>query len=383
LLIETLEPRTLMSVVPSNGTFPSGLTTWHEDANGVITLTSKSAILAVEEVTPPSGSALPVEIVANDGSGYLYFACSALVVQLIGTNPAVPAGTFPTTGAPQFLFNQPPGSYNPYQLVNSVTQADPPVGMPITIQCTSGGNWIQITSYASAPRGDQIVINTGAVGDTFNIYNYGSNDTISLNAGSGSDSYQIVTEPLFGVFPSNDTINVNAGSGSDNILVADLGDNDAISITAGSGNDTINVYVYGLTPTLDLHAGSGNDTINVYAFGDTCLVNVNAGSGNDTINVYAVGFTSDLDTVNIQVGSGDDVVSVNAGTPTNINLIAGSGNDNLSVVAETLSSQNDDIDINIGSGTDFVLLVAPNDFNVDLQGLRSKDTLEINDGANH
>ena len=163
--------------------------------------------------------------------------------------------------------------------------------------------------------------------------------TLTLNSGSGADTYEVGAASINPVF--NDSININAGGGNDRINVRTI-IAPRLSVNAGSGDDRIDVGSFGnsvglIRRDLTIMGGDGNDVLNVLDHGasQSSFATLDVDAGNGTITGLAPGVIRHRgsETLNIFGGSKNNtfiVANTLPGTLTALN--SGSGIDTVSVL---------------------------------------------------
>jgi len=158
----------------------------------------------------------------------------------------------------------------------------------------------------------------GAGNDSYVVDNAG--DTVTENAGEGTDSVQASISYTLGANVENLTLTGSAsiagtGNSSDNVLTGNTGAN---SLTGDAGNDTLD----GGAGADAMFGGTGNDTYVIDNVGDT--VTEGAGEGTDTVQ-SSVSFTLSANVENLTLtGSGDIDGTGNSGA----NIIVGNSGAN-------------------------------------------------------
>ena len=139
------------------------------------------------------------------------------------------------------------------------------------------------------PQGDVLNINDqgNAVGVTYAVaaasisrtgsgtINYGTVETLNLNAGSGNNTVNAAT--------TADSVNttINGGSGTDSITLTTTGTASSVVVNGDAGNDTISYTATGAGGATLIDGGADNDTVTGSGSGDN--VTILGGTGNDSL----------------------------------------------------------------------------------------------------
>jgi hypothetical protein len=153
-----------------------------------------------------------------------------------------------------------------------------------------------------------VVINGGSGGDTYNVNSTAAGTPVIVNAGAGNNMFHVGSGSLAALAGA---LTVN-GSGGDTALVNDTSNGAATTYTVTSATLAAGGGFAGLTysglAALTLNGGSAADTYNIQSTGAATPVTANGGAGNDTFNV-ASGSNN--------LGNIQGALSVNGGGGTN------------------------------------------------------------------
>ncbi len=200
-------------------------------------------------------------------------------------------------------------------------------GSPITINSGKGNDSIAVTA-----AGNVLTVDAGVGTDSLTLHNYNTYDeNYTLTSTSVARDFAPIT-----TYGAVETLTVNAGTGTNWITVVSTAAGTATTVNANVGNDTINVGAPGL-----------------YTFG---ALTVNGQVGSDTLNVNDQANPTDqtYTVTNTTVSrTGGGVLPVTYGTFDNLLLNVGSGNEQISVDS-TAAGTATTVNGNIGDDNVFV-----------------------------
>jgi hypothetical protein len=203
-------------------------------------------------------------------------------------------------------------------------------------------------------------------------------------------------------FPLNLTISdpLNAGNtfiaGAGARFIQAPGDMESVTVNAGGGSDTFNLETYSHTRPLYLNGGGGDDTVNITPTSNSIAsitglgtFSFNGGNGNDSMYVHngaaTVGFGHYQSTTRLSVFRGNDAKTwyLDNSNVEYLGVVSGSGNDTFQVFLSPLGQT---IEFTGGAGNDNYQIASilptstqPIQSKIKINGAGGVDSITIND----
>ncbi len=231
----------------------------------------------------------------------------------------------------------------------------------LTVNGDAGADTLNFNDQGTTANSIYTLANSAFQRSGTAVVTYATTETVNLNAGSGSDTINVVNTPagvLTTVSPGGGTNTVNVGSNPVNLAVSVLdGVQGQLNINNDRGGiNTLNLNDQGSATNNNyvlFNSLTRNGVSNIFvitAGGQLQTLNLNAGSGNDTVlsvfspPVLTLNMNAGIDVVNLQVTSPGSTTTVNGGA----------GDDGIQVggAANTLDTIQGAVTVNGDSGSD-------------------------------
>ena len=307
-------------------------------------------------------STTPVSIVAGNGSNTFNISPTAKNLGTIQGNLGLSAN----------------GTTNALVLDDQANTANSTYSLTSSTVTRTGAATI---SYASV---DSVTLNGGSGNDTYNIQGTLSGTPVSVVGGPGNDAFNVSpSSQNLGTVGAN--LSINGGGGNDSLALDDQANTanstytltpttvtragmatitfseiENLTLNGGSGNDTDDVTGTAAGMKLTLLAGTGNDSFDVAATAASSSVSINGAGGNDTLvgpnvastwnitgsNAGTVGNVTFLAVENLTGGSAGNAFVFSAGATITGKIMGGGGGDWLDYAAYTTP-----VAVNLATGT--------------------------------